>query len=65
MDMPRLRLATSHLIPLHLPLRLFRPAMHGMALANVAAMRPKDRHWNLSLLALLAVVGLAVLVWLG
>lgn len=40
-------------------------ANRGMHIACVAAMRTKDRHWNLSLLALLAVVGLAVLVWLG
>lgn len=36
-----------------------------MALACVGAMRTKQNRCNLSLLALLAAVGLAILVWLG
>jgi hypothetical protein len=36
-----------------------------MHLASAVAMRPRKNHLNLSILMWLAVVGLAVLVWLG
>lgn len=38
---------------------------HGMHLACAATMSNKERPCTLSLLVLLAVVGLAILVWLG
>ncbi len=44
---------------------LLRSMVRGMTLARMAAMRAKDRNWDLSLLAILAALGLAVLVWLG